>query len=72
MILELLIAIGTCLPIIGTVIVWNVRQEGRITNTNTRVDDLKEFIGEKFKDMDTGLDRRLSRIEKALNGHLKE
>lgn len=49
------------------VIVWGVRQEGRITVAEKATTDLKELIGSKLDD----LSRRLGRIESALNGTLK-
>lgn len=62
--------------IIGAV-VFGVRQEGKINQQTQRVDDLKELINERFDGLaqvtlvsKEGLDRRLDRIEKSLNGHL--
>lgn len=62
--------------IVGAV-VFGVRQEGKINQQVQRVDDLKELINERFdglanvtKTSKEDLDRRLSRIERTLNGSL--
>ena len=63
-------------------IVWGIRQEGRITVASEvlrqrlsdndkyqtqRVDALKELINTKFD----GIDDRLERMERAMNGYLR-
>ena len=49
------------------IIVWAVRLEGRINTADQKHLDLKELIEAKFE----GLDNRLERIERALNGALR-
>jgi len=49
------------------VVVWGIRQEGRIHLQEQRVTDLKELINTRF-DM---TEQRLERIEKCLNGMLR-
>lgn len=48
-------------------VVWGVRQEGRINVQEQRIADLKELINVRFD----GSDVRLERIEKCLNGRLR-
>ena len=49
------------------VVVWSVRQEGRINTQKQRIEDLKELINVRFDNSD----ERLERIERCLNGRLK-
>ena len=50
-----------------TIVVWGVRQEGRISIEAQKIIDLKELINTRFDASDT----RLERIEKCLNGRLR-
>lgn len=47
-------------------VIWAVRQEGRINQANQRVDDLEKLINVRFD----GVDGRLERIERSMNGFL--
>ena len=81
---ELIIAaIGTiAVPVAGWIFriekaIYN--NENAISTASTKSDNLKELINEKFDAQekalgafDVNIDRRLSRIETALNGYLKE
>ena len=49
------------------VIVWSVRQEGKIKLQDQKIVDLKELINARFDASDT----RLERIERSLNGSLR-
>lgn len=46
------------------VIVWAIRLEGRVNTSDQKHSDLKELINAKFE----GLDKRLERMERILNG----
>lgn len=59
------LAIFTAVSVFG-IAVWGIRQEGRISQTNQRIDDLKELINSRFDSSD----QRLSRIESSMNGFL--
>lgn len=59
------------MPAVGFVIgglVWGLRLEGRVNTADQRFLDLKELINSQF----SGMDRRLERIERAMNGRLRE
>lgn len=57
-------------------IVWGVRQEGRINLNEAKITSMRELIEEKFEALAerssvlaSNLDKRLERIERALNGY---
>ena len=49
-------------------VIWGIRLEGRVNVQEQRHTDLRELINTRFDALDT----RLERVEKALNGMLKE
>lgn len=54
------------IAIVGAV-VWGVRLEGRVNAAEQRHLDLKELINSQLGD----INRRLSRIERSINGHFR-
>ena len=49
-------------------VIWGIRLEGRVNVQEQRHADLRELISTRFDTVES----RLERIEKALNGMLKE
>lgn len=56
------------IPIVFGAIIWSIRLEGRVNSADLRHADLKELLNEKFDAMDY----RLERMERAMNGALKD
>ncbi len=58
--------------ILGTALIaafgWAVQLSGRVSSLETENEGLKELIVEKFN----GVYQRLDRIERGMNGHLRE
>lgn len=74
--------LDTIVGVIGTTVVgivgWAIQLNSKVAVNAQKNDDLKELITEKFKGLDErndqrddDLNRRLERIERAMNGALK-
>ena len=67
MVVEWIVAVIAFLSQTIGVVVWGVRQEGRINVQEERLAALRDLINSRFDDADG----RLERIERALNGRLR-
>lgn len=66
-VMAILGVISAVAPIIGAT-VWLIRLEGRVNMNKQGAVDLKELISIQL----SNIDKRLDRIERSLNGKLKE